>query len=285
MGRSEQEGTLNASTAQLVARSIEFGARTAADAMTPRPRVRFLAADAPVSEVVATAAGTGHARFPVTRRGVDDVVGVVHFKQALAVPVEQRHLLPVSQVMVGVPAVPETMELDPLLAMLREQGLQLAVVVDEYGGTAGIVTLEDLVEEIVGEIADEQDRPARRLQQSPDGSWSLSGLVRPDEASDLLGLELPEPEHSDTLGGLLTERLGRLPEIGDAVTLAVADTGSPDSDGLPLPTNVELAVTRLDGRRVDRVRVRRATPANQQPPDDLSVPAGTGRGGQSEVTQ
>ncbi len=284
VGRSEQEGTLDASTAQLVARSIEFGGRSAADAMTPRPRVRFLPADAPVSEVVAAAAGTGRARFPVTGRGVDDVVGVVHFKHALAVPVEQRHLRTVGEVMVGVPAVPETMELDPLLALLREQGLQLAVVVDEYGGTAGIVTLEDLVEEIVGEIADEQDRPARRLQQSPDGSWSLSGLVRPDEAGDLLGLELPEPERSDTLGGLLTERLGRLPEIGDAVSLLVPDTGSTDSDGLPGAAEVELAVTRLDGRRVDRVRVRRAEPADQRPLDDLSVPAGTDRGGQSEVT-
>ena len=274
--RSQQEGTLHASTAQLVARSIEFGSRTAADAMTPRPRVRFLAADAPVSEVVVTAAGTGHARFPVTRGGVDDVVGVVHFKHALAVPHEQRDACTIGQVMVGVPAVPETMELDPLLVMLREQGLQLAVVVDEYGGTAGIVTLEDLVEEIVGEIADEQDRSASRLQQSPDGSWSLSGLVRPDEAGGLLGLELPEPEHSDTLGGLLAERLGRLPQVGDTITLTVQDTADLDEDGLPRPATVQIAVARLDGRRVDRLRVRR--PANGSA-DATDTPRGAGTTG------
>ena len=282
--RSELEGTLSASTAQLVARSIEFGARTAADAMTPRPRVRFLASDAPVSEVVVTAAGTGHARFPVTRGGVDDVVGVVHFKHALAVPVDQRGVQTIAQVMVTVPAVPETMELDPLLSLLREKGLQLAVVVDEYGGTAGIVTLEDLVEEIVGEIADEQDVPARRSQQSADGSWSLSGLVRPDEAGDLLGLELPEPEQSDTLGGLLTERLGRLPEVGDAVTMTVPDLAHRDGDGLPRAATVELAVTRLDGRRVDRLQVLRLQADGAAPPDDTTrhgdspdMAGGTGR--------
>ena len=241
--RSGQEGSLDTTTAELVSRSIAFGGRTAADAMTPRPRVRFLAADQPVAEVIATAAATGHARFPVFDGSVDRIVGVVHFKHALGVPAEERASRPVRDVMVEVAAVPETMELDPLLTLLRQPGLQLAVVVDEYGGTAGVVTLEDLVEEIVGEIADEQDRPAARLQRSADGSWRLSGLLRPDEASELTGIDLPEAEESDTLGGLLTERLGRLPMVGDTVTV-------PAGRG-----EVALTVTRLDGRRVDRLTV------------------------------
>src|SRR5690606_30862865 len=113
------------------------------------------------------------------------------------------------------PAVPATMELDPLLRVLKEAGPQMAVVVDEYGGTDGIVSLEDLVEEIVGEIEDEQDRPVGRHRALPDGSWSLSGLLRPDEVENITSLGLPDAEESDTLGGLLTECLGRLPDVGD----------------------------------------------------------------------
>ncbi|MEV4714720.1 hemolysin family protein [Micromonospora sp. NPDC049374] len=264
--RSGREGTLDARTAELVARSIDFGERTAADVMTPRTRVRFVSADAPAAEVLALAASTGHARFPATGTGVDNVVGAVHFKHALAVPAAQRSTQPVRTIMSGLPEVPETMPLDPLLAVLREQGLQLAVVVDEYGGTAGIVTLEDLVEEIVGEIADEQDAPHRRHHRAADGTWTLSGLLRPDEASRLIGLDLPEARDTDTLGGLVTEHLGRFPQVGDTITVSVADRNHPDPDGLPTPASVELAVTRLDGRRVDRLTLRRTN--DNQPSEE-----------------
>jgi CBS domain containing-hemolysin-like protein len=257
VSRSGEAGTLDAATADLVARAIEFGDRTAADVMTPRPRVRFLRADEPVAQLLGAAAGSGHARFPVEGRDVDDVVGVVHFKHALAVPPGERGTVPIGSVMVPVRAVPSSMELDPLLEILREPGLQVAVVVDEYGGTDGIVTLEDLIEEIVGEIQDEQDAPVRRQSQQSDGSWVLSGLLRPDEAGAVVGLDLPEAEESDTVGGLLTERLGRLPEVGDVVTLEARDRELRDGDGLPTRVEIELRVSRLDGRRVDRVRLRR----------------------------
>ncbi|MFY1696228.1 MULTISPECIES: hemolysin family protein [unclassified Solwaraspora] len=257
VSRSGAEGTLDAETAELVSRSIDFGERTAADVMTPRPRVRFVAADAPVAEVLRLAAATGHARFPVTGDGVDEVLGAVHFKHALAVPAGERDGRPVRSVMVELPEVPETAELDPLLATLRGRGLQMAVVVDEYGGTAGIVTLEDLVEEIVGEIADEQDRPTGRHLQAADGSWQLSGLLRPDEAARLTGLDLPEGRISDTLGGVIIEELGRLPRVGDTVMVVADDREHPDSDGLPTAVPVDLTVTRVDGRRVDRLLLLR----------------------------
>ncbi|MFW6204470.1 MAG: hemolysin family protein [Actinomycetota bacterium] len=256
--RSAERGTLEAGTAELLTRSIEFGERRAADVMTPRPRVRFVQADQPVADVLALTSSTGHARFPVIGQDVDDVIGMVHFKHAIAVPSAARSRTPVRDVVHDLATVPSSMELDPLLRLLRSSGPQMALVADEYGGTAGIVTLEDLVEEIVGEIEDEQDTPIGRVQALPDGGWSLSGLLRPDEVEDITDLRLPEAQWSDTLGGLLTEHLGRLPEPADSVTLPALDVADTD-DGVPATVQVRLDVRRLDGRRVDRVRLHRTT--------------------------
>lgn len=256
--RSADRGTLEVGTAELLNRSVAFGNRRAADVMTPRPRVQFIDADATATEVLQLAAATGHARFPVTGEGVDDVLGLVHFKHALAATEEGDDEMAVRDLMRELPAVPTSLHLDPLLEVLRSSGPQMAVAVDEYGGTAGIVSLEDLVEEIVGEIEDEQDRPVGRIRALRDGSWSLSGLLRPDEVADLTELRLPESDESDTVGGLLTEELGRLPEAGDTVRCTVQDLAQPDEDGVPTEVGVTLEVLRLDGHRVDRLRMRRA---------------------------
>jgi len=256
--RSGHRGTLDPRTAELIERAVEFGSRTAADVMTPRARVRFVDATTTATEVLALAARTGHARFPVTGDGVDDVLGAVHFKHALAVPAEARETTPAQSFVRDVPAVPGTMPLDNLLRALRDSSMQLAVVVDEYGGTDGVVSFEDLIEEIVGEIQDEQDRPLSRARELPDGSWSLSGLLRPDEAAGLTGLGLPEGQDSDTLGGLVVQLLERLAEVGDTVELLdVPDAHQLDDDALPTPVRLQLAVTRLDGRRIDRLVLRR----------------------------
>lgn len=250
--RSAEHGLLDAQTADRLAHSVALGERTASDAMTPRPRVRFLAHDDPVGEVLELTARTGHARFPVLGDDVDDVRGVVHFKDALAVPAAARATRTVGEVLRELPAVPSTMPLDATLTVLR-RGLQMAVVVDEYGGTDGVLTLEDLVEELVGEIEDEQDRPLSAHRRVDEHRWSLSGLLRPDEAGEAAGLELPEARESDTLGGLVTERLERFPELGDEVVLEARDTTRRDVDGLSRPVLVRLTVTRLDGWRVDRL--------------------------------
>ncbi|WP_265521623.1 hemolysin family protein [Oerskovia flava] len=263
VSRSAQHGSLDEQVARRLAHSVELGERTASDAMTPRPRVRFLDATDPVADVLRLASRSGHARFPVLGEDVDDVVGVVHFKHALAVPAAERETRPVGDIVRAPHAVPSTMPLDAVLEVLRE-GMQLAVVVDEYGGTDGIVTLEDIVEELVGEIEDEQDRPIGRHRQLADGSWSLSGLLRPDEAGELTGLELPEGRESDTLGGVVTEVLERFPEIGDEVLLEARSTADPDEDGLPTPVSVRLRVTRLDGRRVDRLLLAVEPPVQEE---------------------
>lgn len=251
---SGREGTLEKETAELVSRSIEFGERTAGEVMRPRPRVDFLDAADPVAEVVATAIRTGHSRFPVIGEDVDDIVGLVHVKQALGVPYAQRGCKPIRDILAPAPVVPESMTLDPLLRRLREPGSQLAVVVDEYGGTAGVVALEDLVEEIVGEIKDEHDLEAVSYRRQG-RSWLVSGLLRPDELGELLGLVLPEGKESDTLGGLVTEILDHLPEPGEHITLDARDEINRDEEGLPTPAQVDIHVLSLDGHRVDRLRV------------------------------
>jgi magnesium and cobalt exporter, CNNM family len=155
------------------------------------------------------------------------------------------------------------MALDPLLDRLQERGLQLAIVVDEYGGTAGIVTFEDLVEELVGDVVDEHDSPAPGFWRQPDGSWLLSGLLRPDEIEAAIGLELPAGRASyETVAGLILQLLRRIPDVGDEVDVPGAT----------------LTVDRLDGRRIERVQVR-LHPDN---PDGGTLENSTGRRTDSE---
>ena len=249
--RSGEEGTLELETATLLERSLSFGDRRAADVMTPRPRIQVIEAGAPVRAVLEQSRATGRSRFPVVHGDKDEILGVVHVKHAIAVPHEDRSRVPVEDVMVAPVRVPSSVELDPLLAMLREGGLQMAVVVDEFGSVDGIVTLEDLIEEIVGEVRDEHDAQDDSVRQERDGAWTLSGLLRPDEAGRAVGLMLPEDEEYETLGGLIGMLLGRMPEEGDVVELEAGD-----GDGRAHA--VTLTVLKLDGLRVDRLRLEHA---------------------------
>ena len=253
--RSASQGTLDVGTARLMERSVTFADRMAGEIMTPRVRMDTVTVDAPVVEVVEAARRTGHSRFPVILGSDDDVVGAVHVKNAVAVPADQRATVTVRSVMVEPTVVPESLRLDPLLALLREEGFQMAVVVDEYGGTAGVVTLEDVVEEIVGDIADEHDRLGSMARRRRDGSLSVSGMLRPDEVESATGIELPEHEDYDTVAGLIMQRLGRMAEAGDVVVVPLPP--HTDDHGDPLPAQeAELRVERLDGLRIDRVALR-----------------------------
>lgn len=212
---SGSHGELEPREVTLLERSLRFGDKTADDAMVPRVEVVGVAADAPLDDLVALAARTGHSRFPVFGADLDDLVGVVHVKEVLRVPFAQRHATTVSTLVAPVVAVPETRALDDLLDDLRAAGSHLAVVVDEYGGTAGIVTFEDLVEEIVGEISDEHDPPVASLTRiGPGGSLVLSGGLHPDEVADACGFVVPEGPY-ETLAGFVLDRLGRLPSAGE----------------------------------------------------------------------
>jgi CBS domain containing-hemolysin-like protein len=253
--RSADQGTLDPDTAELMERSVEFGSRTAAEIMTPRVRVHSVEATDRATRVIELARETGHSRFPVLDER-DEVVGTVHIKHAVALPVHERATTRVKHVMVKPLVVPDSIKLDPLLSLLRQQGFQMAVVLDEYGGQAGIVTLEDVVEEIVGDIADEHDPLSAQARQHRDGSWSLSGLLRPDEVEDITGVILPENEDYDTIAGLVVRELGRIPLAGDVVEMPLPRPLDDDEDEDSQPDRVAvLRVEHMDGLRVDRIRL------------------------------
>jgi CBS domain containing-hemolysin-like protein len=259
--RSAEEGAIDDQTADLVARSIAFGDRTAADVRTPRVRVHFLEGRDTAFDVIEAARQTGHSRFPVIGRSPDDVLGVVHVKQAVGVAPDRRRYVRVTDIADPATIVPDSIELDPLLSVLREQGMQMAVVVDEYGGTDGVVTLEDLVEEIVGDIADEHDRLSSQSRHRRDGTWSLSGLLRPDEVQEQTGIALPESDDYETIAGLVHAELGHIAARGDQVTLTVDRTPDDDEDDAE-PLTVTLTVERMEGRRIDRVSLTVADSAS-----------------------
>ncbi|MFB6611480.1 hemolysin family protein [Agromyces sp. NPDC056379] len=235
--RSASAGMLEQDTATLLGRTLRFADHDASDVMTPRPRVAAVQRQEPAEAVLELARTTGYSRFPVYDENLDDVVGLVHVKQAVAVPREKRSEVPASALQSDALRVPETMKLDTLLEELRGRGYQMAVVVDEYGGTAGVATLEDLVEELVGEVADEHDRTRAGIVRRGD-DVSFPGILRPDELLERTGIRVPENGDYETVAGFVMAELGRLPVVGDEVLI---DEGT-------------LVVQRLDGRRIDRVR-------------------------------
>jgi CBS domain containing-hemolysin-like protein len=241
---SAEHGTIDEGTAALLDRSLRFTDRVAEDLMTPRVRVDALDAADSVADLVALARRSGHSRFPVHDGDPDAVLGLVHVKQAFGVEPRARASTPVRDLVQAAEIVPASLDGDELLSRLRESGLQTAVVVDEYGGTAGLVTLEDLIEEIVGDVRDEHDR-AEQARVRPLGrdSWLVSGLMRADEVVEATGFHMPEGDY-ETLAGMVLEKLGRIPDVGDDVSV----------DGW------RVTVMRRDRNRVAELRLARPAP-------------------------
>ncbi|WP_329105628.1 hemolysin family protein [Micromonospora sp. NBC_01699] len=244
---SAQAGALPPDTAMLLRRTIRFGDKRAAEAMTPRVDVVALRAGATVAELLDLAQRTGRTRFPVYEDTLDLVTGVAGVPDALGVPLARRAETTVAAVAREPVYVPESLDLDNVLAALRRADADLAIVVDEYGGTDGVVTVEDLVEELVGEIADEFDPAA-----GPDSGWIeltvpggertvlVDGVRRGDELAEQTGFRLPDGPY-ETLAGFLLARLGHIPVAGEAVT----------------EQGYEFTVVEVDRHRIEQVRVLR----------------------------
>ncbi|MCU1682955.1 MAG: hypothetical protein JWQ81_3694 [Amycolatopsis sp.] len=238
---SAESGTLDESTARLLDRSLRFGERTADELMTPRVQLESLTVEDSINALVDISRRTGFSRFPVYTEDLDDVQGAVHIKQAFTVPRDQRDTVRIGSVMRPVPTVPESLPGDTLLTRLRDSRFQLAIVVDEYGGTAGLVTLEDVVEEIIGDVRDEHDgREVPSTEQLGVDSWKVSGQLRADEITDVTGFRMPEGDY-ETIAGLILEKLGKIPVVGDATEV----------DGW------KLTVTVMDRHRIAEVTVCR----------------------------
>lgn len=242
---SARRGALDPATADLVDRSLQFGARTAEEFMTPRSKIESLDADDTVADLLEVVRTTGHSRFPVTRGDLDETVGVVHLKQVFEVPVSDRIGTRLGRLAQTVPTVPSTLDGDALMQQISHTRLQTALVADEYGGIAGMVTVEDLIEEIVGDIRDEHDAGNPEIVRIT-GGHRVSGLLRIDEIADMTGFRAHEGDY-ETIGGLVMHVLGRIPAEGDTVELRAFDPDAPLND----PPRWQATVARMDGRRID----------------------------------
>lgn len=236
---SGEEGQLDDEEMELLTRAITFSEKVAAEAMIPRVNVVAVNRHQPISELRLMARETGHSRFPVYGLDLDEIVGIAHVKDTLGIPASGRALTPVEEITEPGLRVPAASRLEYLLAELQDKGRGMAVVIDEYGGTAGIITIEDLLEEIFGDIEDEYDQAAGEMLE-PEHVDVLSGLLHRHDVEERVGFEWPEG-HYETLGGFLVATLGRFPEPGDII--AVGDLG--------------FEVLQMDGHRVDQVRVIR----------------------------
>jgi CBS domain containing-hemolysin-like protein len=226
---SRQSGQLDADTSRLLDHGLDFRTRTAGDAMVPRVDVVTVNVDDPAVRVVELL-DTGHTRFPVLGSAVDDVRGIVAVGDVVEVEPADRGTVPVGTLAVPAVLVPETLPLPAVLERLRAEHRQLACVIDEYGGFAGVISLEDIAEELVGEIHDEADLPEPSARHRPDGLWSLPGRWRLDEAAEATGVVLPSSPTYDTLSGLVLQRLGRVPTPGDEVLVELPPVLSPDAE-------------------------------------------------------
>ncbi|MBC6462105.1 hemolysin family protein [Actinomadura sp. HBU206391] len=262
IGESQKSGHLPADLSQLLEKALTFGDRTADEVMVPRPMVSAVPANATVGDLTAQISLSGHTSYPVYGSGeVDDVVGVAGVRELAddALP-RETHVRAVAR-----PAllVPGSLPLHGVIERMRETREEFACVVDEYGGLAGILTFEDIAEELVGEIADENDPGEATPARQPDGAWQVDASMRIDEVQGLTGLTLPDDDAYDTLAGLVMALLSRLPRPGDRLTVEL----DAEAEGTPAGT-VQIEVVTVARRVARQVRLHtHATVAAQDPAD------------------
>jgi putative hemolysin len=242
--------TLGDEERQIVEDVFAAGERGLREVMVPRTEVDFLPGDMPAHRAVREVIKAPHSRYPVIGDSADDVIGFVHVRDLLDPDVSSR-TTPVAEVARPVLSMPDTVRVLRALSDMRRRASHLAIVLDEYGGTAGIVTMEDLVEELVGDITDEYDVVVEE-RVAVRGDLVIDGLTTLDDFAEKTGLMLPEGPY-DTLAGFFMARLGQLPSVGDAISLELTSVNPDDEER----AQVELRVSELDGRRASAIVVRR----------------------------
>lgn len=232
----EKEGVIEKEEKEMIKGIFEFGETTAKEVMVPRIDMKCISADATIEDGIKLALETGHSRFPVFEESVDNIIGILYTKDILRYLDKRK--LKLRQIIRPAYYVPETKKLDELLEEMQEKKTQIAIVVDEYGGTAGLVTLEDIIEEIVGEIWEEHEVIERPIQKIDDTSAIVLAKASIEDVNEELGINLPEEEF-ETIGGLIFNALGKIPTIGEAVEI----------------NGVSLIVEKMRGRRISLVKV------------------------------
>jgi CBS domain containing-hemolysin-like protein len=246
----EEQGLIERDERRLLQSIVEFGDTLVREVMTPRPDIVAIEADATLAELRALFQEEEYSRIPIFRENLDNILGVVYVKDLIHlkdVRDEARLQPDLPQLMRPASFVPETKRVSDLLKEFQRRQTQICIVVDEYGGTAGLATIEDLLEEIVGEIRDEYDVETEPVVESPDGSYILSGKVNIAEIRDRLGVEI-EPEGFETVGGYVLTRVGRVPAVGERFEL----------DGMLVE------VLEAERRRIHRVRFMKLQPVEGQ---------------------
>jgi CBS domain containing-hemolysin-like protein len=253
LARSTQQGEIEHEEQQMIDKVFVFGDKDAADVMVPRPEVTAVSVDMPPEQALAAVLDSPYTRYPVYRESLDDIVGVLHVRD-LFTAIHDRGLNAVHLEKIVRPAyiVPETKDLASLLQEFRRTNNHFAVVVDEYGGMAGICTLEDLLEEIVGEIEDEFDVPEEQIVQIDEDTYRVDGMFPIDEFNERFGTELPDEDYH-TLAGFVFGQLGRAPEPGDDVAY----------DGM------RFDVLEVEGNRIEQMAVTFEDRPEPRRPDDL----------------
>ena len=245
-----QSQTIEADEQRLIESIIEFGDTVVREVMVPRPDMVTVGQDFRVADVMEVVILNGYSRLPVLGQGIDDIIGLVFAKDLMRAERDGREDDPVASLVRSARPVPETKPVSELLREMQADQFHMAVVIDEYGGTAGLVTLEDLIEELVGEIVDEFDTEDARVEPLSGGGVRVSGSLSIDDANDLLDVELPEGDF-DTVSGLVLTDLGRMAVAGDTVEVPGA----------------QLTVQRVQARRIMRVRIDRSDPVALDPED------------------
>ncbi len=238
VGTAEEEGVIQESEEQMIHSIFEFGDTTAREIMVPRVDMKAVAVDAPIVEVVDLMLQVGHSRIPVYEDNIDNVVGTVFDRDLFKYLRERETDVPLKEALREAFFVPESKKVDELLRELQKGRVQMAIVVDEYGGTAGLVTIEDILEEIVGEIQDEFDAEEEPIEEISENEAVFNALVNMDDVNDWLDMQL-EAEDVDTLGGYVYSHLGKMPVGGEEFDVE----------------NVSFSVVSTIGRRIKKVRV------------------------------